>query len=205
MRTFVLPPLVLLALSACGGPPPRAEVPRGDRLAPTTLYPMLAGAQWVYDVQTGGDEPPTLGIFEVTDVDGARRSIANNRGMDARGRVTYGDAAVYEVGPEGILHVASETWVLRAPLREGASWPAMGGRTARVVDLDATVAVTAGRYEHCVSVEETGGEDGRIIQTVYCPEVGPVLMESRMDSRLTLRAMAARTSLRTYDPGGGEL
>ncbi len=194
----------LVATAGCGATTPSTPRPRGDRLAPTTLYPMLEGAQWVYDVHTGGDEPPTLGIFEVTRAQGSERSIANNRGMDARGRVTYGEPIVYEIEADGIRHVASGAWVLRAPLRDGASWEAMGGRTARVVDLDASVEVPAGTYEHCVAVEETGGEDGRTIRTVYCPEVGPVLMESRMDSQLTLRTVGTRTLLRSYDEGGVE-
>lgn len=203
MRTLPLA-LLLLALAGCGAATQPTQARNVDRLAPTTLYPMLEGAQWVYDVHTGGDEPPTLGIFEVTSADGARRSIANNRGMDASGRVTYGEPIVYEVSPAGIRHVASDAWVLRGPIREGASWPAMGGRTARVVDLDASVEVFAGSYEHCVAVEESGGDDGRTVRTVYCPEVGPVLMESRMDTQLTMRAVATRSVLRSYDPGGAD-
>src|SRR5690606_308807 len=73
--------IVLVVLASCGPPAAAVEVPAGDRLAPATLYPMIEGAQWVYDVDTGGGEPPTLGIFEVTESEGERRSIANNRGM----------------------------------------------------------------------------------------------------------------------------
>lgn len=194
----------LLALPACGGATAEVARPRGDRLAPATLYPMIEGAQWVYDVDTGGPEPPTLGIFEVVSVEGDRRSIANNRGMTREGQVRHGDAITYEVTRDGIRHVASGGWVLRAPVREGAEWEAMGGRTARVVDTDASVEVVAGTYDHCVDVEESGGEDGRVVRTVYCPDVGPVLIESRMESRLTTRSVATRARLRTYDSGGGE-
>jgi hypothetical protein len=204
MRTATVFVLTLVVLAGCGATSTPTARPRGDRLAPATLYPMIEGAQWVYDVHTGGDEPPTLGIFEVTSVEGARRSISNNRGMDSRGQVTYGDAIVYEAEADGIRHVASGAWVLRGPLRDGATWEAMGGRTARVVDLDASVEVPAGRYEHCVEVEETGGEDGRTVRTVYCPEVGPVLVESRMSSQLTLRSVGTRSVLRSYDEGGVE-
>lgn len=193
--------LLLGSLSGCGTAPPAVEAPVVDRLAPSTLYPMLPGAQWVYDVDTGGGEPATLGIFEVTEAEGSRRSIANNRGMSADGHITYGEPMTYEITPDGIRHVATGGWVLRAPIREGATWDGMGGRNARVTDADATIEVVAGTYEHCVEVEESGGEDGRIVRTVYCPSVGPVLVESRMDSRLTTRSVATRSSLRSYDSG----
>lgn len=195
---------LLVSLAGCGPAAPHTSGPPVDRLAPTTLYPMLEGAQWVYDVDTGGDEPPTLGIFEVIEVNGDRRSIANNRGMSAEGNVRHGEPVTYEITPEGIRHVASGRWVLRAPIEEGAQWEAMGGRTAHVRDLDASVEVVAGTYDHCVDVEESGGEDGRTVRTVYCPEVGPVLIESRMESMLTTRTVETSARLRSYDPGTGE-
>ncbi len=196
--------LSAVATTACGATGPTVAQPRGDRLAPSTLYPMIEGAQWVYDVDTGGPEPPTLGIFEVISAQGDQRSIANNRGMSSEGQVRHSDPVTYETTREGVRHVASGRWVLRAPIREGAEWEAMGGRTARVVDTDASVEVVAGTYDHCVDVEESGGEDGRVVRTVYCPDVGPVLIESRMESRLTTRSVATRARLRSYDSGTDE-
>jgi len=189
------------ALVACGSAVPEVAEPEIDRLAPTTLYPMNDGAQWVYDVDTGGNEPPTLGIFEVVAASGTSRQIANNRGMNARGQVTHGDPISYEIDPTGIRRASSEGWLLRAPIELGAEWPAVGGRSARVVDLDHTVEVFAGTYEHCVVVEEDGGEDGRVVTTTYCPEVGPVVIESSMETRMTMREVATRARLRSYDPG----
>lgn len=181
-----------------------AATPRTDRLAPSVLYPMIEGSQWVYDVDTGGEEPPALGIFEVIESEGDRRRIANNRGMSADGQVRYGEPMDYEVSAEGIRHVASNRWILRAPIREGASWPALGGRTARVTDDDVSIQVAAGTFDHCVAVEESGGEDGRTVRTVYCPEVGPVLVETRMSTQLTTRTIATRSSLRSYDSGADD-
>ncbi len=188
-------------LAACGPATPEIAEPAIDRLAPMTLYPMEDGAQWVYDVDTGGDEPPTLGIFEVVEVAGAQRAIANNRGMNRAGQVTHGEPITYRVGAEGIQHVGGG-WVLRAPIEAGAEWEAMGGRTARVTDLDASVEVIAGTYEHCVQIEESGGEDGRVVRTTYCPQVGPVVIESTMETELTMRAVSTRARLRSYAPGG---
>jgi hypothetical protein len=197
-------PVILLLAVGCGSVAPRVQMSEAVRLTPTTLYPMNEGAQWVYDVDTGGDEPPTLGIFEVTEVRGDQRSIQVNLGMDSEGTVTYGDATVYEVTDEGVRHVASNGWLLRAPLREGAEWEGLGGRTARVADLDVAVEVMAGNFEHCVAIEESGGEDGRVVRTTYCPEVGPVMVESTLEAQLTLRTVSATSRLRAYDPGGGD-
>ena len=194
--------VLLLLVPACGPATPHVAGPEVDRLAPTTLYPIPEGAQWVYDVDTGGGEPPTLGIFEVIEVAGDERHIANNRGMDAQGNVHHGDAVEYRVEPDGIRHVSSGRWVLRGPIEDGAQWEAMGGRTARVTNLDVAVDVFAGSYEHCVEVEETGAEDGRTVRTIYCPEVGPVVIESSMETVLTMRTVATRARLRSYDPGG---
>ncbi len=195
--------LVRIMLAGCAGTATSAAGPRADRLAPTTLYPMLEGAQWVYDVETG-PEPPTLGIFEVVEVRGDLRAIANNRGMSADGVVRHGEPTTYRIEPEGIRHLGSGGWVLRAPIREGAEWDGMGGRTARVTSIDASVEVVNETYEHCVDVEETGGEDGRTVRTVYCPEVGPVLIESRLETQLTMRTVSTRARLRSYDSGTGE-
>lgn len=194
----------ILLLVGCGGASPHVQMSEAVRLTPTTLYPMNEGAQWVYDVDTGGNEPPTLGIFEVTEVDGETRRIQVNLGMDADGNVNYGDPITYEVSSEGIRHVASGGWLLHTPLREGAEWEGMGGRTARVSDLDVDVEVIAGNFEHCVAIEESGGEDGRVVRTTYCPEVGPVMVESILETQLTMRTVAARSRLRTYDPGGSD-
>ncbi len=196
---FALP----FAIAGCGAASSAPERPRGDRLAPATLYPMILGAQWVYDVETG-PEPPTLGIFEVIESEGDHRTIANNRGMNANGQIRHADPIVYELTPEGIRHLASGRWVLKAPVEEGAEWPAMGGRTAHVRDTDASVEVVNDTYDHCVDVEESGGEDGRTVHTVYCPDVGPVLIQSSMDTRLTTRTVSTRARLRSYDSGSGE-
>ena len=192
-----------LLLGACGPAAPRVAEPEIDRLAPTTLYPMLEGAQWVYDVDTGAG-PPVFGAFTVTDVSGDTRTIANNRGMDAEGNVRYAEPTTYEIGPEGIRHVATGMYLLRVPIEAGAEWETLGGRTARVTDLDHSVEVPAGSYDHCVEVTETGGEDGRTVRTVYCPGVGPVEQISRMDTQLTMQSVSTHSRLRSYSEGDDE-
>ena len=193
--------LLPLAIVGCGPATPTVAEAPVDRLAPATLYPMPEGAQWVYDVDTGGDEPPTLGIYEVVEVHGEQHRIANNRGMNSSGTVRYSEPVTYEAVGDGIVHVPSGTHVLRAPIADDAEWPAMGGRTAHVTNLEASADVPAGSYEHCVEVTESGGEDGRTVRTIYCPLVGPVLIESSLTSELTQRRVETSARLRSYDDG----
>lgn len=202
MKHVLLALTLALTLTGCGAATADVATPEVDRLAPTTLYPMEPGTQWVYDVDTGGGEPPTLGIFEVIEAAGSQRQIANNRGMTSTGQIRHADPVVYEITADGIRHPSSGGWLLRAPIRQGAEWEAMGGRTARVTDIDASVEVFAGTFEGCVEVTESGGEDGRQVRTVYCPQVGPVLIESAMDMTLTTRQVATTARLRTHAPGG---
>lgn len=159
---------------------------------------MERGAQWVYDLHTG-PEPPGLGIFEVVRAEGRRRTIANKRGVGADGRPRYAAPRDYELSAEGIRAVGGP-FLLRAPVSVGETWPTLGGRTARVVSVSARPTVVAGRFEDCVDVRESGGADGRTVRTVYCPNIGPVLIESSMQARLTGMEAALVARLRSYQP-----
>ncbi len=183
--------LVLLLLVGCGGPStPAAREP----LTARRLYPLQRGLVWSYNVDTGLGEPPTLAISQVVTAEGDRFEVQNNRS----------EAVVYERRPEGIYRPASGTWLLRDPIEVGAHWEAPGGRTARITSVDERVATPSQQFDECVRVEEVGGEDGRVIATVYCPDVGPVLVESRMRAALTGRDATVRALLLGYgstDPG----
>ncbi|MGF1464615.1 MAG: hypothetical protein ACFCGT_00650 [Sandaracinaceae bacterium] len=194
-------PAARLAIAAvlaagCGAATPSANEASADPLAPSSLYPMTLGSQWVYDLRTG-PEPPSLGIYEVVEADGPRRTIAVNRGMDAEGTVGYGEPDHYDVTAEGIRHVASGAWVLKAPIRVGATWPALRGRTARVQAVDVGVEVIAGTFDDCVSVVETG--EATEVRTVYCPGVGPAILEVHLELQLASGGAEIEGRLRSYD------
>lgn len=180
-----LPTLVLLLLGACGS----TQTPTStEPVTVNRLYPLAEGQVWSYNVDTGGDEPPTLAISRVVGVEGNRYEIQNNRS----------DTVRYEVRPEGIYAVATESWLIRDPIEEGREWPAGSGRTARIASTDVEVDTAAGRFESCVRVEEGGGRDGRRIMTIYCPDVGPVVVESSMDAQITGRTATVRAELLGY-------
>lgn len=161
----------------CGGAAATAGGAKADPHAPSSLYPLRAGAAWSYDVDTGPGGT-MLAITRVLTV------------VDQRVEVTSGtDPVVYELAAEGILRAEDHTWLLKAPIRVGASWPARAGMTAEVTSISERVVTPAGSFEACVRVEERGGERGQEVLTTYCPGVGPVLVESRV--ALTVSAMPA--------------
>jgi hypothetical protein len=171
MHRIAIPTLTFL-LVACSGANTGGATPEGDPLDPKNLFPLGEGYVWNYDVEYG-DELPVLGTRTVDRIMGARVEL-----------IVGAEREVYELRDEGIYHPATSTWLLKAPIREGAEWPCQGGRLARVTSTSATVEVPAGRFEHCVRVEETGGEANKYVQTVYCPHVGPVFVETRMELTL---------------------
>lgn len=188
-RLLRIAPLLTLAglVFGCGGA--QRPVDRGP-VTPDRLYPMSAGSVWTYDVATGVG-PDVLAISRVVAVRGATVEIRNDGGQ----------SLTYERRAEGIFEPASSTWLLRGPITVGTHWDAGGGRTARITATDEAVETVAGSFTSCVRVEETGGGDGRLIATVYCPDVGPVVIESRMTAQLTGMEAAVRGALRAFALG----
>ena len=106
---------VLFLSAACAG---RAPAPRAEAaLDPSDLYPLSEGNAWSYDVDTG-EASRTLGITRVESFDGRIAEVRTGQTVHR-----------YEVTPEGIRVPSKNAWLVRAPLRAGATWPAPGGRT----------------------------------------------------------------------------
>jgi hypothetical protein len=154
---------------------------------PRVLYPLQEGNAWSYDVDSG-ERSTTLAITRVESFDGRRA------------RVRTGEATIeYEMRPEGIYVLSENVWLVRAPLREGATWPARGGRTATVVSMSVRVETAAGPLERCVEVLEVGGDLDLEVRTVYCPGVGPAAIASTMRSRVSERTLTVSARLRGYE------
>lgn len=179
--------LLFVALAftcACGG----RTVPSASEteLTPDDLYPLREGNAWSYDVDTGAAKT-TLAITKVLRFDG---SIAE---------VQTGSARVqYELSEQGIRVPPEDVWLLRAPIREGASWPARAGRLARLVAERLSVETPAGTFHGCVEVLETGGKLDLEVRTVFCPGVGPVSLRSTMRSERADRSVSVSARLRGY-------
>lgn len=170
-HSLSLPCLVLatFVLASCGGGQVVPDGPDPERYAPANLYPLTEGNVWSYNIDTG-TEMPVLGTSRVVSASGDRFEVSNN------GTEPF----VYERRPDGIYRPQHEVWLLRAPIEVGAEWASAAGMTARVAALDVSVETPAGNFEDCVRIEEGGGRDGRRIRTIYCPEIGPVMVESAM-------------------------
>jgi len=174
----------LLSALGCGAAQHGSAGAARDPLAPLSLYPLVTGAIWSYDVDTG-EGPPTLAVTRV-----------EARTPD-RAEVRSGDTMiVYEIRPEGIYKPTSGGWLLRAPIAVGSTWESARGRHALVRSITEAMETPEGRRAGCVRVEESDDGSGRRISTVYCPGIGPVLVESSLDLPTTGRSAAVRARLR---------
>jgi hypothetical protein len=152
-------------LVACRSAP---QVDAGDRLSVDRLYPLRTGAVWSYDVDTG-QGPTILAITRVVRAEGSAVEIS------------VGKASIqYERRAEGLFRPDRQAFVILAPVKAGASWDAGGGSTAEVRSVDRSLDTPAGRFQGCVEIVESGGSGGKVVRTVFCPDVGPVEVVSSM-------------------------
>jgi hypothetical protein len=79
--------------------------------------------------------------------------------------------------PDGIQY-ASGGYLLKPPLTEGATWKGRVG-TVRVVSLERSIEVPAGHFKGCVETQEESVATGSKITTVFCPDVGIVLIDAQ--------------------------
>ena len=118
---------------------------------------------------------------------------------------------MYAVLPEGIARQApgkagpAGDFLLRSPVRTGASWPVEGG-TATVAATGRTVTLpSGGRYDNCAVIEENRTDPPRLVRTTYAPGVGPVSIEYLVhDPGSGQFETALRASLRGVTPPGAD-
>jgi len=183
--------LLLLGVASAACQPGRAEHAGSDtRLRIERLYPMRAGSVWTYDVDTGSG-PPTLAIIRVTS------------SSEGRAEVSSGGAPIlYEQRADGLYRADRGGYVLKLPLTRGARWDAGQGTTAELVDVEKHVVTPAGEFSGCVEVVEQGGEIQKLVRTVFCPDVGPVELESSISLEVSGSAPRVLARLRGYDFSG---
>ena len=87
------------------------------------------------------------------------------------------------------------------PLRVGAEWESPNYGHFRAEGLE-DIHVPAGHFTRCVEITEEGGEAGLHVRTVYCPDVGPAIVESRQELTLAMSGGVTVTgSLRGFQQG----
>ncbi|HSN84496.1 MAG TPA: hypothetical protein VLS88_18090 [Polyangiales bacterium] len=177
--------IVFCLATACAA---QNAVPQQEgAIDPLDLYPLSEGNAWSYDVDVG-DGTTTLAVTRVDSFDGRIALVRNGRTVIR-----------YEVLPEGIRVPSEDVWLIRGPLREGETWRARGGRTARLTSMHTHARAAAGSFDDCVEVSETGGKLELEVRTVYCAGVGPVFVESTMRSAVSDRFVTVSARLRGYE------
>jgi hypothetical protein len=178
-----------LIVSACGA----GAGPNVEKTTPMTvdrLYPLRQGSVWTYDVDTG-DGVPVLAITRVLSSTPQRIEVSSG-----------GDPLIYELRPDGLLRTDLDSYVLHTPLTQGASWEQPEGARAEITDVAKSVTTVAGDFRACVEVLEQGGPGSKHVRTVFCPDVGPVEIESSLSIALTGKTTRVVARLRGYDFSG---
>jgi hypothetical protein len=175
-----------LACGAATEPHPKTAID----VSVATLYPLVEGAAWSYDVDSG-DGQPVLATAHVVSV------------RDGLVEVASGQAVLhYQIVPEGIARAGQAGHLLKTPLVSDASWPSAPDTVARVEALHQTLALPAGTFQECVVVKEENASTGQRVSTTYCPGVGPARVVSEMEVRG--HALRVTATLRGYalpEPG----
>jgi hypothetical protein len=177
--------LACVLAAACASSP--AAKPEARALTPERLYPLTLGSAWSYDVETGDGEP-VLAINRVVEAGPGYAGVLGGEGVRR-----------YDLRPDGVYQGTLGGYLLRAPIAANATWDAGRGVTARVADTAVAIETAAGRFSGCVRVVEEGAASGAVVQTTYCPDVGPVEVVSRL--QLTHGLVEVRARLRGYTIG----
>jgi len=178
----------VLSTTGCAGQQ-KGQSARGP-VAIARYYPLRVGSVWTYDVSTG-EGLPVLAITRVVSQDGQRARVSSGA-----------EPVVYEQRPDGLYRPDRQGYVLKAPLSVGARWNAGDGVEAEVLRADFAAATLAGTFDGCVEVREGGAGAAKQVRTVFCPDVGPVELESSLQMALTGKPARVTASLRGYDFSG---
>jgi hypothetical protein len=176
-------------LCACGAATePHAKTAIDVSVA--TLYPLVEGAAWSYDVDSG-DGQPVLATAHVVSVREGLVEVASGQAL-----------LHYLIVPEGIARAGQAGHLLKTPLVSDASWPSAPDTVARVEALHQTLTLPAGTFEECVVVKEENASTGQRVSTTYCPGVGPARVVSEMEVRgHALRVTATLRGFALPEPG----
>ena len=192
--------LIALAAGSLGACTPTVE---GRFVAPPTgaghassgtalerYFPLVDGRLYHYATTRGPGEEGLL-VARVHREDGASGELRFPSG--AR-RFRY-----ERDGVVGYSKLGAATYVLKEPLREGASWVGEHGGTTTITALGAAVDAPAGHFEGCVvTVEALEGAGAPRYTTTFCPDTGIVVLEAQggmVRERATLRSYGEPVSI----------
>ncbi|NUQ75984.1 MAG: hypothetical protein HUU21_20785 [Polyangiaceae bacterium] len=195
VRVLVSVPVLVLSLIACGAPSPPLDTqstfesaasrpPHASSGTPLERYfPLVDSHIYSYATMTETGDPGALVLT-------ARRAFPTHGELRASAR-----ARRFTYVPEGVVSADSGAFVLKAPLVPGNSWPGEHGGATRIDAVELSVTVPAGSFAGCVrTVEERGGDVPVRYTTVFCPDIGVVVLE------VTSGMGLERAELKSYAP-----
>src|SRR6185503_2346149 len=164
---------------SCGGAAASAPAkPRAssDPLAPERYLPLVDDTVFAYE--TSSEATGDRGVL----------MMAVHRPRQDRAEVSIGGRIQrLDLGRDGIRH-ATGGYLLKPPLAVGAQFRGQFGEV-KVTTLDRSVEVPAGKFTGCLeTVEETRAPVPKRATTVFCPEVGIVMLvaEGTSDGEYTV-------------------
>lgn len=176
---------VVAALGACGG---RSANDPGAKPAPRRFdveryLPLVDGTVYTYETSSENTGEAGILMLEVVRKSELRAEL-----------VVAGRPQLLELGPDGARHLTGG-YLLRQPLFTGAEFQGSFG-TVHVTSTTERIEAPAGVFENCVeTVEENPSKRAR---TVFCPEVGMVLLE--VEGLTAETAGLERAVLRAFGP-----
>ena len=101
----------------------------------------------------------------------------------------------FEYAAEGVVLAGKGAFVLKEPIAVGTSWVGEHGGQARILGVEATIEVPAGRFTGCVqTIEVRGGDRPARYVSTFCPDVGVVSLEAESSTSYE------RADLKSYGP-----
>jgi len=163
----------LLTLAAAGLAGCATTAPAAARFATGNealdYYPLLLKWGWAFEIERDGNK-----ILAPYAVVGRTADLAVVKNVN--------DSISYAILPDGIARqegAALGDFLLRVPVRKGATWPVQSGE-AKVVETGASVTLPSGTYRDCAVVEEIRRAPDRVTRTTYCRGTGPVEIEMQV-------------------------
>jgi hypothetical protein len=180
----------LLTALACGCAGSASSIPADaprSAVPIERLFPILDGH--VYSYAMSGDPG------ESGEPAGSVLIARVSRTGPSTGELRWGASSKrFEYRPDGVADTRSGAYILKSPLAIGASWRGDRG-LIRVTSIDASPVVPAGRFASCVeTVEERRGDSPIQITTIFCPDVGVVVLQASSGMGVD------RAELRSYAP-----
>lgn len=182
-RSFVI--ALALALGGCAGPQ-RPAAPRGPATARDWM-PLRTGAAWSYDVQTGIGGDTVLSTLAVVRVDGERYLVRGGTRTET-----------YELRADGVVREGE--YILKDPVRPGATWSGRGGATFTVRGVEPSRRVGDASYREVVEVERVSPDTRIATTTWFARDVGVVEIRASTQSSLGT-TISVRSTLRGFTLG----